>query len=112
MDGKRLIEKIRLRNILSFGDKGEEITLEPLNVIIGQNASGKSNLVEIFHLLNSAANNFIAQRIGNNGGINDYLWRGSYKFPLAEIGVYLNLEEVRQDTVLYELNKSCRASFK
>jgi predicted ATPase len=53
--------------------------------------------------LNSAANNFIAQRIGNNGGINDYLWRGSYKFPLAEIGVYLNLEEVRQDTVLYEL---------
>jgi hypothetical protein len=33
MDGKRLIEKIRLRNILSFGDKGEEITLEPLNII-------------------------------------------------------------------------------
>ena len=25
MDGKRLIEKIKLRNILSFGDKGEEI---------------------------------------------------------------------------------------
>jgi AAA15 family ATPase/GTPase len=41
MDGKRLIEKIRPQNILSFGDKGEEITLEPLNIIIGQNASGQ-----------------------------------------------------------------------
>lgn len=37
MDGKRLIEKIKLRNIISFGDLGEEITLEPLN-IISQNA--------------------------------------------------------------------------
>jgi len=51
MDGKRLIEKIRLRNILSFGDLGEEIELQPLNVVIGQNASGKSNLVDVIKLL-------------------------------------------------------------
>jgi hypothetical protein len=29
MDGKRLIEKIRLRNILSFGDKGKEVEKIP-----------------------------------------------------------------------------------
>ena len=55
MDGKRLIEKIKLRNILSFGDKGEEIELQPLNIIIGQNASGKSNLVDVIKLLRFTA---------------------------------------------------------
>ena len=70
MDGKRLIEKIKLRNILSFGDKGEEIELQPLNIIIGQNASGKSNLVDVLKLLRSLPQdkglvNFISRKWWN-----------------------------------------------
>ncbi len=77
MDGKRLIEKIKLRNILSFGDKGEEIELQPLNIIIGQNASGKSNFIDVIKLLRSlpkdkGAANFISR----NGGIHDWIWKG------------------------------------
>ena len=45
MEGKRFLRSIRLENILSFGP-GVEFPLEPLNVLIGANASGKSNLIE------------------------------------------------------------------
>jgi predicted ATPase len=94
MEGKRLIEKIRLRNILSFGDKGEEIELLPLNVIIGQNASGKSNLVDVIKLLRSLSQegslsqekgliNFISK----SGGINEWLWKGNPERKSAEIEI-------------------------
>ncbi len=88
MEGKRLIEKIRLRNILSFGDKGEEIALEPLNIIIGQNASGKSNLVDIIKLLRSLPQekgllNFFNQ----NGGINEWKWKGARTDNFAVIEI-------------------------
>jgi predicted ATPase len=77
MEGKRLIEKIKLRNILSFGDKGEEIELQPLNIIIGQNASGKSNLVDVIKLLRSLPRDKgLANFISKNGGISEWLWKG------------------------------------
>jgi predicted ATPase len=46
MEGKRFIHKLRLKNLLSYGSEGGEIELQPLNVLIGPNASGKSNLIE------------------------------------------------------------------
>ena len=86
MDGKRLIEKIKLRNILSFGDKGEEITLEPLNIIIGQNASGKSNLVDVIKLLRSVSKeNGLADFISRNGGIAEWIWKGAKLENSAQI---------------------------
>jgi predicted ATPase len=86
MDGKRLIEKIRLRNILSFGDKGEEITLEPLNIIIGQNASGKSNLVDVVKLLRSLPQDKgLVNFISKNGGISEWIWKGINSDEIATI---------------------------
>ena len=42
MEGKRFIRSLRVENFLSYGSEGEEIELQPLNVLIGANASGKS----------------------------------------------------------------------
>jgi AAA15 family ATPase/GTPase len=53
MEGKKLIHSMRLQNFLSYGDKGEEVKLEPLNVLIGRNASGKSNLIEAVGVIHS-----------------------------------------------------------
>jgi len=75
MIGKTLIRSIRLENLLSYGSKGEEIKLEPLNVIIGRNASGKSNLVEALSLLRSTSSG-LANYLREAGGISDYLWKG------------------------------------
>ncbi|WP_242046670.1 AAA family ATPase [Cylindrospermum sp. FACHB-282] len=51
MEGKRFIQKIKLQNFLSYGSEGEEIELQPLNVLIGANTSGKSNLIEAIAIL-------------------------------------------------------------
>jgi predicted ATPase len=100
MEGKRLIEKIKLRNILSFGDKGEEIELQPLNIIIGQNASGKSNLVDVIKLLRSLPQEKgLSTFISRNGGINEWIWKGNIKEKLAEIEV----DFVETDAVYYKL---------
>jgi predicted ATPase len=86
MEGKRLIEKIRLRNILSFGDKGEEIELQPLNVLIGQNGSGKSNLVDVIKLSRSLPQDKgLANFISRNGGISEWIWKGKRTVNSAEI---------------------------
>ena len=56
MDGKIFIQKLRLQNFLSYGSEGEEIKLQPLNVLIGPNGSGKSNLIEALAVLKAIPN--------------------------------------------------------
>ncbi|MBD0310055.1 MAG: AAA family ATPase, partial [Microcoleus sp. T1-bin1] len=51
MQGKRFIRTLRLKNFLSYGSEAEEIELQPLNVLIGPNASGKSNLIDAVGIL-------------------------------------------------------------
>lgn len=104
MDGKRLIEKIRLRNILSFGDKGEEITLEPLNIIIGQNASGKSNLVDVIKLLRSLPNDKgLSNFISRGGGISEWVWKGKVYNDISEIKIDIPTHTTNLKTVSYSL---------
>jgi predicted ATPase len=47
-----LLRKIKLENLLSF--RNTEVELRGLNVLIGANASGKSNLIEAIGLLQAA----------------------------------------------------------
>lgn len=49
--GNVVIERLELKDILSFGPESPPIDLGPLNVLIGSNASGKSNLIRALHLL-------------------------------------------------------------
>lgn len=96
MKGKQRIKSIRLQNLLSYGSKAEEIRLEPLNVIIGRNASGKSNLVEALSLLRSTSAS-LAAHIREAGGISDYLWKGengnSRGSPVANLSVVVDYPE-------------------
>lgn len=82
MDGKRLIERIRLTNFLSFGPDGEEIALEPLNVLIGPNSSGKSNFLEAVSFLE-----ILPQTPRFSPGISEFLWQGRNASRVAEIDV-------------------------
>ena len=76
MEGMRFIRTIRLDSILSYGPGGEELSLEPLNVFIGPNASGKSNLIEALSLLAAAPRDLQAP-IREGGGIHDWIWKGA-----------------------------------
>ncbi len=84
MQGKRLIKKLRLKNFLSYGSESEEITLEPLNVLIGPNASGKSNLIEALRLLKTTPTD-LAGGIRSGGGALEWLWKDEQSNPTAEI---------------------------
>ncbi len=87
MEGKRTIHSIKLKNILSFGSEGQEIELQPLNVLIGPNASGKSNFIEAFRLLRALPDN-PAQVIRDGGGVAEWLWKGGDPNPIASISLF------------------------
>lgn len=84
MEGLKLIRSIRLENILSYGPNSSTLELEPLNVIIGPNNSGKSNLIEALSLL-AAAPKDLQVPIREGGGIIEWLWKGSKRFTTATI---------------------------
>ena len=45
------LKQIRLKNYKSIAD--QTIDLKPLNVIIGANGAGKSNLISVFKMMNA-----------------------------------------------------------
>ena len=65
-----LIRRIKLQNLLSFGADGQELELQPLNVLIGPNGSGKSNFVEALGLMQSAPTD-LPRPIRRGGGIGN-----------------------------------------
>ena len=97
MEDKRFLRTIRLENILSYGPSSEEFPLEPLNVLIGPNASGKSNLIEALSLLAAAPKDLQAP-IQEGGGADDWLWKGAHNIPAATVDVtvdYPNKQPLR-----------------
>lgn len=92
MQGQRLLQSIRLHNLLSYGASSETYALEPLNVLIGPNASGKSNLIEALSLLRATPSNLLAP-IREGGGVTEWLWKGDMTAPAAEIDVTLSYPE-------------------
>ena len=49
-----LIHHLKVAGLLSFGPKGIDLPLRPLNVLIGPNGSGKSNFLEVLSLLRAS----------------------------------------------------------
>jgi len=85
---KRFIKSIRIRNLLSFGPDTEEFEMKSLNVLIGANASGKSNFIEAIKLLQSLPKS-ITENVLDAGGIEELLWKGIEPPPTAEINTLL-----------------------
>ena len=68
-----LLNSIKINGLLSFRDV--ELEMRPLNVLVGANASGKSNLIEIMALLQAVPRD-LAGFFRRSGGISDWLWKG------------------------------------
>ena len=89
---KRLIQSIKLQNFLSFGPDAGEIELKSLNVLIGPNASGKSNLIEAIGFLRASPID-LSLPIRDGGGVVEWLWKGSEKTPIAEANFLVSYPE-------------------
>lgn len=94
MEGKRLIHRLRLKDFLSYGNAGVEIELQPLNVLIGPNASGKSNLIEALGVLRAAPVD-LAAYFRERGGVGAYIRTGAGASNLAEVEAYVDCHDCR-----------------
>ncbi len=83
-----LLHRIKLENILSFGPDAQELELKPLNVLIGPNASGKSNLIEVIGLLRAAPMDIDAP-VREGGGAESWIWRGEREATTARVEVVI-----------------------
>lgn len=94
MQGKRFIRTLQLKNLLSYGSEESTIDLQPLNVLIGSNGSGKSNLIQAIGLLQATPRN-LAAPIREGGGVSEWLWKGGseQQFPIAHISATIDYPE-------------------
>src|SRR6266852_9888045 len=93
------ISLLTLRNILSFRDSSP-LELRPLNVLIGANASGKSNLINCIQLLQALPNS-LATFISQRGGTEAWIWKGPKRTEnAARVACQF---ETEQDKLEYEI---------
>ena len=72
------LRRFRAKNLLSFGPEGIDLEMSNLNVLIGPNASGKTNLFEVIRLLQASPSD-LSEPVRTGGGISDWIWRGQPK---------------------------------
>jgi len=79
-----LIRRLKVSGLLSFGPTGIDLELQPLNVLIGPNGTGKSNLLEVLALLRAAPKN-LPEPVKEMGGVREWLWKGEKSARSATI---------------------------
>ena len=98
-----LIKSLHLKNILSFKDA--RLDLQPLNVLIGANGSGKSNLIDVIALLQSVPGD-LAGFLRRNGPTGDWAWKGGpadAEAGMPELLVVINDPENPHTPLEYDL---------
>ena len=79
----QFIQRLRMGGLLSFPPDMDFFELQPLNVLIGPNASGKSNFIEVLELLRATPTDFAAA-IRDGGGAQEWAWKGDYVGQMIE----------------------------
>lgn len=75
-----MITRLRVRNFKSLRDV--DISLGPLNVLVGPNMAGKSNILDVLMFLHQVffpegGAQGINYALAKRGGVNEVLWKGS-----------------------------------
>ena len=77
-----LIQHLAPKNFLSFGPDNPGIELRALNLFIGANGSGKSNLFEAISLMRATPKE-VRDVTRKGGGVTEWLWKGGPKNPAS-----------------------------
>src|SRR6185312_2345582 len=77
-----LIHHLAPKNFLSFGPDNAGIELKALNLLIGPNGCGKSNLIEAISLMRSAPKE-MRDVTRKGGGVGEWIWKGQSKEPAS-----------------------------
>jgi predicted ATPase len=99
-----MLVELTLRDFLSFDDKAPSIPLGPLNVLVGANGSGKSNLIEAIGLLAEAPRkDGLAGALRRGGGIREWFWKGRGKHAHASIEAVVKLPDTKDPPIRHRL---------
>ena len=99
-----LIKSITPRGLLSFGPDTPPLELGMLNVLIGPNASGKSNLFDVLGLVRSIPSD-LQECVGGGGGARSWLWESdAAQEPYLELVMNPGDMELRHRTVLRRID--------
>lgn len=79
-----MLKSVHFRSLLSFGARSEPLELRPLNVLIGPNGCGKTNLIEGIGLLRAAPRN-LPDAVRDAGGAGPLFWNGKGPAELAAV---------------------------
>lgn len=84
---QKLIERIKIQNLLSFDAEGVDIELKQLNVLIGANGSGKSNFLEAISLFQAAPKNLADYIRASGSNVSSWLYKCEKSNPVAKIDI-------------------------
>ena len=80
------LNRIRLKGFKSIKDL--DLELESINILIGSNGAGKSNLISFFRMLNELIEGHLQLFVGRSGGANAVLHYGTKVTNSIDAGFY------------------------
>jgi len=82
--------------------RNQRLRFGPLNVFIGGNGAGKSNLIGVFHLLNRIVNCQLQTYTGTSGGADALLHFGRKR--TEKLGLWIEFETSPENSNIYEFD--------
>ena len=80
------IESVTTRNFLSFGPDAVSVELRSLNILIGTNGAGKSNLLETLVMMHELPND-LSTYLRAGGGSAQFIWKGGAEAESAMVQI-------------------------
>lgn len=99
------LNKISIKGFKSIAEL-KDFRLNNLNVFIGGNGAGKSNLIEFFRLLRAIIDGHLNEYIRTGGGISDFLFNGRKVTPQIDFETRFDQRGYRF-TLKPSLSESC-----
>lgn len=94
-EGTALLEKVHIKNFLSLHDV--ELPLKPLTVLVGPNASGKSNVMKALRLLRKM---MIREKLPSVKSFRESLWAGEANHIAFGLQTALRESRIEYDLVI------------
>ncbi len=114
MSNKSKLHKINISGYKSIGTENDAVDLElsDVNIIIGSNGAGKSNIISFFKMLNNMMTGAFQGYVGRNGSAENFLHFGSKNTQLinanlefkndTNIDIYeITLAKAIQDSLIF-----------
>lgn len=88
----RTLQRLKITNFKSIRE--QDLTLGPLNLFIGGNGAGKSNLIEVFRFLNEIVHQNLAGYVDKKEGADALVRHGRKASPSIQFDLEFGEEEI------------------